>query len=156
MTQTQSDKENRMKVIYIAGKYRSNQGEWWIRENIRAAEKAAQMVWQWGGAALCPHKNTAFFGGLPGCPDQIWLDGDLEMLWRCDAVWAIEGYEESSGALKEIEYARTHGIPVLYDAQVVKNFIEYNEETEDPIEYRKRSRITDIEQKGGLNYGKRN
>lgn len=114
-----------MKVIYIAGKYRDTRGEWHIRENIRTAEKAAQMVWQWGGVALCPHKNTAFFGGLPGCPDSVWLEGDLELLKRCDAVWAISNFHDSSGALAEIAYARRNNIPILYSYIEVKNFLTF-------------------------------
>ena len=61
-----------MKIIYIAGKYRAKT-EWEVVQNIRAAEDAAIFVWQHGAAALCPHKNTAMFGGIPGCPDNVWL-----------------------------------------------------------------------------------
>ncbi len=65
---------------------------------LRTLEMAAVFVWQHGAAALCPHKNTALFGGVPGCPDQVWLEGDCEMLLRCDAVFAIPGWRDSSGA----------------------------------------------------------
>lgn len=112
-----------MKVIYIAGKYRDGRGEWWIRENIRRAEAAAEFVWQNGGAALCPHKNTGFFGGLPGCTDETWLAGDVEMLRRCDAVWAIEGWGESSGAMGEVDCAKKWGIPVFFCKRDVLEYL---------------------------------
>lgn len=112
-----------MRVIYIAGKYRDNRGEWFVRENIREAEKAAQIVWQAGGVALCPHKNTAFFGGLPGCPDEVWLKGDLELLRRCDAIWAIENWQDSAGARQEMEFARANSIPRLFCNQEVINYL---------------------------------
>jgi hypothetical protein len=113
-----------MKVIYIAGAYRDERGEWFVRQNIRTAEAAAQFVWQHGAAALCPHKNTSGLGGLPGCPDQVWLEGDKELLRRCDAVWAIKGWRKSKGASGEVELARSSGMRVLFCEQEVLDFIK--------------------------------
>ena len=117
-----------MKVIYIAGPYRSPHGEWGVVENIRKAEAAALFVWQYGGAALCPHKNTALFGGAPGCSDDVWLAGDIEMLLRCDAVWMIDGWRDSIGARRERDVARENGIPALFEHNDVIAFL--NEEQE--------------------------
>lgn len=110
-----------MKVIYIAGKYRDTRGEWYVLENIRKAEEAAMFVWHSGGVALCPHKNTAFFGG--SCPDDVWLQGDLELLSRCDAVYAIEGWRTSYGAIEEVKFARGNNIPCLFSLSEVTAFI---------------------------------
>jgi hypothetical protein len=112
-----------MKIIYIAGPYRAP-SEWEVVQNIRRAEAAAVFVWQHGAAALCPHKNTALFGGVPGCPDTTWLEGDMEMLLRCDAVFAIENWKNSSGARQEIDTARTNNIPVLFTHNDVIEFIK--------------------------------
>ena len=112
-----------MKVIYIAGKYRDPDGEFWVRENIRKAEAAALFVWQYGGVALCPHKNTAFFGGAPGCPDETWLKGDMELLHRCDAVWAIRDWLNSSGATAEVAEARKLTMRVLFSHQEVMDYL---------------------------------
>lgn len=116
-----------MKVIYIAAKYRAKT-EWEVAQNIRAEEQAAIFVWQHGAAALCPHKNTAMLGGVPGCPDHVWLRGDSEMLVRCDAVFAIRGWRESTGASEEVEIARMNRIPVLFTYQEVIDFIGVNDE----------------------------
>ena len=117
-----------MRIIYIAGKYRGK-CEWDVRMNIRSAEQAAVMVWQYGGVAICPHKNTAGFGGVPGCDDNVWLQGDIEILLRCDAIWAIDGRKESSGARNEVNIARINSIPVLYSIQDV---IDYLKRDNDP------------------------
>ena len=111
-----------MLVIYIAGKYRDTRGEWWIRENIREAEKCAMFVWQQGLVALCPHKNTAFWGGMPGCSDDTWLKGDLELLQRCDAMYVTRNWRNSAGAIAEVKYAKQIGVPVLYTEQEVIDF----------------------------------
>jgi len=100
-----------MKVIFISGPYRSDT-EFGVHENIQRAERVAIRVWQLGHVAFCPHKNTAYFGGI--APDSVWLDGDIEILKRCDAVCLVPGWEKSSGALAEIKLAKEIGIPV-YD-----------------------------------------
>jgi len=113
-----------MKVIYIAGHYRDPRGEFYVRCNIREAERAALMVWLWGGAALCPHKNTAGFGGAHGIADETWLKGDLELLERCDAVWALPGWDTSIGATGEVNHAKSLNIPVFTAENEVYDFLK--------------------------------
>jgi hypothetical protein len=99
-----------MMVVYVAGKFRGPD-HWAIAENIRAAERVALEVWRLGFACICPHTNTAHFQGA--APDAVWLEGDLEMLRRCDAVVVVPGWEESEGARSEVALARSRGMPVL-------------------------------------------
>ena len=103
-----------MKLAYVAGSYRAN-SEWGLVVNIRMAEIVASHLWRAGFAVLCPHKNTAHFGGL--CPDKVFLDGDLEMLSRCDLVVVTEDYKRSIGTLAEIEFAIGRGTPVFYSVK---------------------------------------
>jgi nucleoside 2-deoxyribosyltransferase len=105
----------RLKVVYIAGPYRAST-EWGVKQNIHAAELAAMHVWQLGGVALCSHANTAFFGG--SCPDETWLAGDLELLRRCDAVYAIVDWMASTGASAEVALADSIGLPVFFQRNV--------------------------------------
>ena len=84
-----------MRVAYIAGPYRAKNGRTVI-ENIREAEAVAIKYWKKGYAVICPHLNTAFFDGL--CPDQVWLNGDLEILRRCDTIVMMHGHRDSVGA----------------------------------------------------------
>jgi nucleoside 2-deoxyribosyltransferase len=101
-----------VKVVYIAGPFRGPSA-WDIEENIRRAERLALEVWRTGkAAALCPHTNTRFFQNA--APDHVWLDGDLELLRRCDAVLMTPDWTRSSGARAEQEFAVVHNIPVFY------------------------------------------
>lgn len=115
-----------MKLIYISGPYRDSRGEYYVRQNIRMAEIAALRVWQAGHAALCPHKNTAGLGGARGLADKVWLNGDLELLRRCDAIYLIEGWEDSAGAKAELQEALRCNIPVLYTEADLYRFIDEN------------------------------
>lgn len=107
-----------MKVVYVAGPYRG-QCESDIVQNIRNAEAIAIRIWQAGHVALCPHKNTALFGGL--CPDEVWLKGDLEMLKRCDEIVLCCGWQNSSGTQAEIELARKLSVPVY---ETIEDWLE--------------------------------
>lgn len=98
------------KVVYIAGPYRAK-CEWDVVQNIRNAELLALEVWRLGVVALCPHKNTALFGGA--ADDSYWLEGDLELLRRSDAMVLVEGWENSSGTIEEVIFAIEHRIPVF-------------------------------------------
>lgn len=97
----------RRPLVYIAGPYRAPT-ESGVFENIMRARQAAIEVWRAGGTALCPHLNTAFFGGL--MPDEVWLEGDLEMLRRCDGIMMLPGWPGSAGASKERSFAMNNGI----------------------------------------------
>ena len=106
-----------MKVIYVAGKYNAPT-EWELVLNIRHAETEARKLWKQGWAVICPHKNTAHFGGLlddPIADRNMWLDGDLEMIRRCDAIYMIQGWEKSGGAVEELKLAKELDLEILYE-----------------------------------------
>lgn len=104
-----------MEVIYIAGKYRSDT-EWGLVENIRLAEEAAIKLWRQGYAVICPHKNTAHFGGL--CDDKVWLEGSIEILKRCDAIYMLPNWRDSVGACAELKIAQENNLVVIYGSSV--------------------------------------
>ena len=112
-----------MKVIYVAGAYRSSLGMWGVRENIHAAMRVARSIWEMGHAAICPHGNTAYMDG-GDIPAQMFLDGDLEIVRRCDAVFMLEGWRESQGAVGEYRFALEHEIPTFEDLMQLRLWLE--------------------------------
>ena len=98
-------------VGYVAGPYRAPT-PWGVHQNIQAAEKVAAILWQAGVTVICPHKNTAYFGGF--CPDEAWLEGDLEIIRRCDFIVMMAGWCQSKGAVEELREAQKAGLPVFY------------------------------------------
>jgi len=115
-----------MKVVYIAGPYRAN-GEYQVLLNIRRAEEIALRVWKSGAACICPHKNTAFFGGA--ADDAVWLEGDLEILLRCDAVVCVENWHTSRGAVGEVSMARANNIPVFESFEEFERWLRESPDT---------------------------
>ena len=69
-----------MKIVYVCGPYRAPT-EYGVLLNIQKAAQIAIEVWRSGAVCICPHKNTAFFGGA--VPDSFWLEGDKEIVRRC-------------------------------------------------------------------------
>jgi len=113
-----------LRVIYIAGHYLGDKTEWGIKQNIEYAEKVARRLWDKGWAVICPHKNSAFMGGIRSDPDEdrrVWLDGDLEMVSRCDAILMLNGFETSRGANEELKKARDFGLTIYYEDDMDSN-----------------------------------
>jgi hypothetical protein len=90
-------------IIYIAGPYRSKYGKLGIIRNIWKARQVAKELWKMGHTPICPHLNSALLDGI--VPDQRFLDGDIEILKRCDAIVLMPGWRKSEGARKEFDIA---------------------------------------------------
>lgn len=108
------------RLIYIAGPFRAA-SSWQIEQNIRRAEEAALEIWRMGGVGVCPHAMTRFYQGE--LPDRVWLDGDLALLARCDAVLLVQGWECSEGARAEKAHAETLAIPVFPDLAALRAWL---------------------------------
>ena len=100
-----------MIVIYIAGPFRGPHA-WAIAQNVHRAECVAYKVFESGHVALCPHTNTRHFDS--SLPDQIFIDGTLELMRRCDAVIVLPNYLNSQGTVGEIAEAHKLGMPVAF------------------------------------------
>lgn len=117
-----------MKLIYIAGPFRSTNADgtsnaWGVQQNVMAAMARALEVWKRGAAAICPHSNNMFFQDADGVTDQTWLDGDIELLIRSDAVFTTENWRKSVGATTEVKIAREREIPVLETLDDLEEFL---------------------------------
>ena len=101
-----------MKIAYIAGPYRAKT-KLGVLINIIRARKAAKKYWQKGYAVICPHSNSALFDSV--VPDQHFLDGDIEILSKCDVIVMIKGWQKSSGARNELSFALENRLTIIGD-----------------------------------------
>lgn len=127
-----------MKVVYVAGPFRcasthvpGQQDSWGIQSNVMNAMALALEVWGAGAAAVCPHANTMFFQNA--APDDVWLDGDLAMLAKCDAVIMTPDWKRSSGARAEHEFAADRGLPIFYEVAHLRDWLGGNRIWEVPL-----------------------
>ena len=112
-----------MRVIYVAGPITADTA--WKREgNIRKAEEAALEIWKMGAAAICPHTMCRFFQGELG--EEEVLNGDFEILRRCDAVLFLPGWQTSPGSVREHRMAIEHNVPRLFSLMDVKRYLEWS------------------------------
>jgi len=96
-----------MKLVYVIGPLSADTIFEQIM-NIRKAEAFAIKLWRAGFAVICPHLNTGLLCGAT--PEEDFLKGDIEILSRCDFAVTIEGWQQSTGSLGEIEYCYKNGI----------------------------------------------
>jgi hypothetical protein len=104
-----------MRIAYIAGPYRAATKEG-IDANIERARDVAIKWWKRGYAAICPQANSAHMDGE--VPDEVFLEGTMEMMRRADVVVMMDGWLDSKGAVAELIEARKLGKDVLYDSLV--------------------------------------
>ncbi len=110
-----------MKIVYIAGAYRNHDmnGVW---NNIMQARATARKIWKLGLVVICPHTNTILMDG-DDIPPEVFLEGDLEILRRCDAIFMLRHWTESMGARKEWELAKELSMPVIYEEDSISENI---------------------------------
>jgi hypothetical protein len=106
-----------MLVAYVAGPYRS-ETIYDIEQNIQRAKRLAAELWKRGYAVICPHANSGFMDGV--CDDETFLEGELELLRRSDFVVVLNGWEGSGGTRKELELAKSLGIPIYFEKEIAK------------------------------------
>lgn len=106
------------KIAFVSGKFRPLCNDFGYnfyeqRKNIEAARDVGLAVFGVPGwAAFIPHMNTADFQGA--LANSVWLDADLLILSKCDAVVTVPGWEQSQGARAEVLEAQRLGIPVVH------------------------------------------
>ena len=99
-------------IIYVSGKYTGKTPKE-TNKNIAEAKAVAIELWNKGFTALCPHLNTANFEDSEcHATYKDYLRGDIELLSRCDAMVLCKGWQESNGALLEVEFAKNNNIPI--------------------------------------------
>lgn len=99
-----------IRYVYIAGAYSSSPDS-----NTDLAIGLGNHVLRHRFIPFVPHLSHFWEQRHPHTW-QEWLDIDFWWILRCDALlWDREWIpDDSSGATKEVEFAKKHGIPVFY------------------------------------------
>lgn len=102
--------------VYIAGAITDNPNH---REQFKEAEERLVAA---GHAVINPCKNEGF-------TYREYINMGLCELMHCDAIYLLKGYENSTGATLEHDYARTVGLEIMYqkDEKPIKEVKLYQE-----------------------------
>lgn len=106
-------------IIYVSGKYSGD-----IDANIQKAREASIKLWELGYTVFCPHLNTFHFEKDCKCFYEDYINGDIEILRRCNAVFMLDGWKDSLGAVKEHKFALVWGIPAFYTLEELEEWHE--------------------------------
>lgn len=126
-----------MKIAYVFGPYRGRDNDAILRNIIKAQETAFKL-WEVGFAVICPHLNTTMVcGGLARSAyilpmfksmvggetvdenNQLFIDGDLEMVRRSDFLVCCDpvNWRQSKGSVGEYNLAAELGKPIYFSPE---------------------------------------
>lgn len=95
--------------IYISGRITGLT----VREYLLRFNKAEQALRAGGHEVI----NPASIGLM--MPESFthsdYLDIDIHLLSKCDAIYMLDGWEYSEGAREEHDYAETAGLDIIYE-----------------------------------------
>lgn len=102
-----------VRYVYVAGPLTGGDQDL----NLRAAIHAASILRREGFIPFVPHLCRTWHLVEPASYEE-WMRYDFAWVERCDAVVRLEG--DSPGADREVELARSLGLPVLTLVEAVK------------------------------------
>jgi hypothetical protein len=100
-------------LVYVAGPYSATTLEG-VEENCCRARDVGVELAKCGPTVgpIIPHQLGR---GIEVIGDyEYWCELTLELMRRCDVVYAMQGWENSKGARREVAEANKLGIPVIY------------------------------------------
>lgn len=86
-----------------------------VDANIARAVARGLEVARIGLFPVIPHANTAHPDFEKVQPYPFWIDGTMELLFRCDVLVTVPGWEASSGARGEVGQAGEMKMPVFHE-----------------------------------------
>ena len=96
-------------LVYISGLYSNGETD----KNIKTARDMAIKIWEADFVAITPHLNTMHFEKDCKCKYEDYIEGDIEILKRCDCIYALPNWKKSDGAKKELTYAMQNNILIV-------------------------------------------
>lgn len=103
-----------MSIIYVAGPYSAG-NVIDVLKNIGRGQQVCAHLFNCGFNPFCPWHDHHFITDNPDCDADVdrFYEYSIEFLKVSDAVFLVQGWEESKGTKKEIEIARSFEIPIF-------------------------------------------
>jgi hypothetical protein len=113
-------------MVYIAGPITATD-EWDFIDNCERGIIVAYKIAAMGHAPFSPHLLALDQSEYPEAAemtDEDWLEVVMQALAFSQAVVFLDGWESSSGCLKEHAFAKEHGIPIFHSLEMLKTWLE--------------------------------
>lgn len=98
--------------VYMAGPI-TPKGTRTVAGNVASAWRALEYLTRRRVAAIAPQLTAANPSAFD-VPYEDWMAVDFVLIRACRAVLVLPGWDTSAGTLREIQFARDHGIPVFF------------------------------------------
>ena len=108
-------------LIYVAGAYAGD-----VSANIIKAERVSIALIRNGWHVFTPHKNTAGYENYDDIPKSTWLEEDLNILARCDALYVMDNWRTSPGTKGEIAAAQELGLLIIWEDDLLPDCAQMN------------------------------
>lgn len=118
--------DGKVKLIYIACAFNAPT-DFETQLNVTAARRAGYQIAKLGFYPVMPTVNTSGFQAANDV--NFWYEATMELMRRCDAVYVVDGWHNSSGVKGEIDEAKRLEIPVYFSMKkLIDSFVnkEYN------------------------------
>jgi hypothetical protein len=110
-----------IKVIYVCGSISASTQE--QRDlNIQKGKDVGFKIWNLGAMPLVPHLNSQGMFQAGVTAEAIYL-GDLAVVGKCDAMFVMEGWNDSFGCNLEVAWANHKNIPIFDDLEDLDEWI---------------------------------
>ena len=99
--------------VYISGAITNNPN---YKEQFKAAEERLKLA---GHFVINPATNQ-------GYTYKEYIDMGLFELMHCEAIYMLRGWENSTGAKLELEYAKEVGLEIMYQSELAIDIVKLN------------------------------
>lgn len=118
-----------MKIAYVSGPI-TNDFQPQMDINRLKAISVAYKLREMGYAVICPHAESLH--GETALEYDGWIEHDLKLLSICDVCFVCDGWKNSKGTIKEIEFSQENFIPIrrakIVDGKLYHHVFDWNEE----------------------------
>ena len=111
-----------MRRVYIAGKLNDMAVDY--IKNLHRMFKTAEDVRKLGFAVFVPGMDLLLGMQFGNWEYKDYFENSQPWLLASDIVFVSPNSETSHGTQREIETAKAHGIPVIYDIELMKKYAE--------------------------------
>lgn len=109
--------------VYLSGPITAKCG-FSVEENVASALNVYWACLLCGIPAFCPHLSATFPTAHSAIAYETWMAYDFAVIDRSTHVLMLPRWDSSSGAIREMEYAKTRGLSVVFSVSELQQALD--------------------------------